>query len=124
MNATCEDSEQFFEMFAEECMESLKDWEETVLAIEKQPSLDFLNKLFRVAHNIKGAANSLGHLHLGHFVHLIEDMINPIRDNLSLLSPAHIECFFKIQNDILAWIKNFKTSGDQKSVFFFFFIKI
>ena len=97
------DDQEIILLFIEESVELLAQWEKTVLELESNPTQDGLHKIFRVAHNLKGASKSLGFVELGDFVHLVEDLINPLRENLSMLTPKHIDCFFQVHKVLTHW---------------------
>lgn len=91
--------------FLAEAGDLLVDVESYFLALEKNPEdQEVLDKLFRLAHNLKGSGKAVGFEHLSHFSHQIESLLVGIRnkqvpsssDNIQLL----LECCDQLKSDI------------------------
>lgn len=73
--------------FIEEAGDLLLKWEAVCLDLEKNPSEDNWNALFRTAHNIKGTSRWVGLDSIGAFVHKVEDGITLAKQGRIELSP-------------------------------------
>jgi two-component system chemotaxis sensor kinase CheA len=75
------DREAFLASFLVETQESLDLMEQSLLDLESSPSpTDLLQDVFRLAHTIKGNAFSLGLRALTGFAHLLEDLLDVLRE--------------------------------------------
>lgn len=72
--------QQILGVFADEAAELLSSLEETLIALEASPDDERLQSLFRLAHNLKGSASSLGFQALTDYVHGVEDLLQALRD--------------------------------------------
>lgn len=69
------------QIFIEEALQLLGDAEECFLELEKNPGdSDLLNKIFRVAHNIKGSAKGAGFIEVGEFTHHLETLLLKVKN--------------------------------------------
>lgn len=75
--------DQFLEMFFEEARELLMVLEEGLMELEsRQGDRAFVDKVFRSAHSIKGAAAMVGLSHIAGFTDLIETVLDRIRSQV------------------------------------------
>ena len=76
--------------FLAEAGQSLTDTEQCFLSLENDPSnSENLNKIFRLAHNLKGSSKAVGFDQMGAFTHEFETFILKIKNGeLNLLSNA------------------------------------
>ncbi|MFP2961408.1 chemotaxis protein CheA [Myxococcus sp. 1LA] len=72
--------QQVLAVFSDEAEELLSSMEETLIALEARPDDERLRTLFRLAHNLKGSASSLGFQALTDYVHGAEDLIQALLD--------------------------------------------
>ncbi|MEW6765123.1 MAG: chemotaxis protein CheA [Pseudomonadota bacterium] len=67
--------------FREESRELLTTIEESLLALENDPGdAETINALFRAAHTIKGTAGVFGFSHVERFTHVVENLLDRVRD--------------------------------------------
>ncbi|MBF0366277.1 MAG: chemotaxis protein CheW [Oligoflexia bacterium] len=84
-----------------DCIET---WEKTCLELEHNVSIELINTLFRVAHNLKGLSQTYGFIHFGKMVHTIEDIIVLIKKNPGLMCQEALAYFFKCHTLLSAWV--------------------
>lgn len=71
------------QIFISEGEELLQEMEESLLALEESGDDDeILNKIFRAAHTIKGSAGLFGFDHIIHFTHIVENILDDMRNCL------------------------------------------
>lgn len=88
-------------IFIEEGKQSLADAEETLMALETTGfDVELVNKAFRLAHNFKGSARTVGFTELGKLAHKYEDLLTSIKKETLALSPKLISALLKC-NDTL-----------------------
>lgn len=82
------DLAQFHQSFFEESFEGLSLMESNLLELEAgQQSLDLVHGVFRAAHSIKGAAGTLGFSTITEFTHLLETLLDELRERRRSITP-------------------------------------
>lgn len=75
------DLSQFHQSFFEESSERLQEMETALLALDPAaPDEELINTIFRSAHSIKGAAGTFGFTDIGEFTHLLETLLEEVRE--------------------------------------------
>lgn len=97
------DLSQFYDTFFDEADELLADMERLLLELDiDDPDGDRLNAIFRAAHSIKGGAATFGTFgHLANTTHLLENLLDFIRDGEMALNQSLIDLFLE-SKDILS----------------------
>lgn len=82
------DIESFRAMFFEEAAEHVSNLETVLLQLETEPTNDeLLNTIFRAAHSIKGGSGSFGFTDVTRFTHVLESLLDQIRQGRITWSP-------------------------------------
>jgi two-component system chemotaxis sensor kinase CheA len=72
---------EYLAIFSEEADDQLRQWEESLLALEKAPAdREPLNNLFRAIHTLKGSAGFIGFDLLQKLAHDLESSLSAVRD--------------------------------------------
>jgi two-component system, chemotaxis family, sensor kinase CheA len=88
-NINDDDRQQLIEAFAAESDETLDKFEELLLQLEETPQDDeLLNEIFRAAHTMKGNAACLQFDELTSFAHVIEELLDGMRDGRVFVTAA------------------------------------
>lgn len=97
------DLSQFYDTFFDEADELLADMERLLLELDiDDPDSDMLNAIFRSAHSIKGGAATFGCFgHLADTTHLLENLLDFVRDGDMHLHQGLIDLFLETK-DILS----------------------
>ncbi len=97
------DLSQFYDTFFDEADELLADMEGLLLELDiDDPDSDMLNAIFRAAHSIKGGAATFGSFgHLAETTHLLENLLDYVRDGEMDLRQDLIDLFLETK-DILS----------------------
>src|SRR5579885_244609 len=75
------DLSQFHDLFFEESAEGLTTMESGLLNLRTDaPDLEVINMVFRAAHSIKGGAGTFGFNEVAHFTHILETLLDEMRD--------------------------------------------
>ncbi|GAA3213041.1 chemotaxis protein CheA [Dactylosporangium siamense] len=78
---TDDDLADALDTFITEARELLQDFEEGLLGLEDEPSAqDSVNALFRTMHTLKGSAGLFGLHHLVAFTHVVETVLDSVRE--------------------------------------------
>lgn len=95
------DMSQFFQVFFDETEELLAEMEKLLLAIDvAAPDPEELNAIFRAAHSIKGGAATFGITDLTEVTHVLETLLDKIRQGEMALTSQHVDAFLSAK-DIL-----------------------
>jgi len=84
------DLSQFIPTFLEESFEGLALMESSLLTLEQGDS-ESINSIFRAAHSIKGGAGTFGFMHVTEFTHLVETLLDEMRDGLREIEQSDVE---------------------------------
>lgn len=84
------DLSQFVPSFLEESFEGLELMESSLLNLE-QGDDESINSIFRAAHSIKGGAGTFGFEHVTEFTHLVETLLDEMRDGRRQIEQNDIE---------------------------------
>ena len=72
---------EYLAIFSEEASDQLREWEESLLALETAPQdKDPLNNMFRAIHTLKGSAGFIGFDALQKLAHDLESSLSSVRD--------------------------------------------
>ena len=84
------DLSQFIPSFLEESFEGLELMESSLLNLE-QGDDETINSIFRAAHSIKGGAGTFGFNQVTEFTHLVETLLDEMRDGRRAIEQSDIE---------------------------------
>jgi two-component system chemotaxis sensor kinase CheA len=84
------DLTQFIPSFLEESFEGLELMESSLLNLE-QGDDETINSIFRAAHSIKGGAGTFGFNHVTEFTHLVETLLDEMRDGRRNIEQDDVE---------------------------------
>jgi two-component system chemotaxis sensor kinase CheA len=71
-------------IFCEEAADQLREWEESLLALEKSPGdSEQVNRMFRAVHTLKGGAGFIGYDELAGLAHSLESSLQDVREGAS-----------------------------------------
>ena len=80
--------EQFHQTFFEESFEGLDAMESGLLNLQSgETDADTINTIFRAAHSIKGGSGTFGFSALAKFTHVLETLLNEMRDGRRAVTP-------------------------------------
>jgi two-component system, chemotaxis family, sensor kinase CheA len=75
------DLSRFHAVFVEEAAEHIENLENGLLQLEKNPDdAELLNDIFRSAHTIKGSSGTVGLPDISRFTHVIEELLDDLRN--------------------------------------------
>lgn len=90
------DLSEFHQTFFEECFDSLDAMEEGLLSVgEGDPDDETINTIFRGAHSIKGGAGMFGFKEVAEFTHVLETLLDEVRDGKRKVTPDASELFLQ-----------------------------
>jgi len=90
------DLSQFFEVFFEESFEGLDTMEAELLnLVPGEEDLETINTIFRAAHSIKGGSGTFGFSAVSDFTHVLETLLDQIRQGERTLTTEHVNLLLK-----------------------------
>ncbi|QYJ75248.1 chemotaxis protein CheA [Shewanella sp. FJAT-52076] len=86
------DLSQFSQVFFEESIEGLAIMESELLKLDvAAPDPETINTIFRAAHSIKGGSATFGFMQVANYTHLLETLLDEIRDGRRQMQPDHVD---------------------------------
>lgn len=107
------DLQQFYQTFFQESEEHIENLESSLLRLEESPEdKELLNSIFRSAHTIKGTSGSLGLTSISEFTHLIETLLDKLRNQEMRADSELIGLILKSVDCIKGMIKGVRDEGE------------
>jgi chemotaxis protein histidine kinase CheA/chemotaxis protein CheY-P-specific phosphatase CheC len=96
MSAAWEMKEEYRALFLEESQDQIREWEESLLSLEKEKEdREQINRLFRAIHTLKGSAGFVGFSGLQELTHGLESALQSVRDGERKLDASMMELLFE-----------------------------
>lgn len=113
------DNRQLLESFKTETGEGLEQMEEALLELEARPhDLELVNTIFRVVHTFKGNARIFDLRHAQEFAHVLEDLLDRLREHELEFSPDIADVLLAsidVMREFIAAAANGKDTPVSKS---------
>lgn len=94
------------QIYVTESNELLDDMEEALLSLEREPNdADLINRVFRAAHTIKGSAGLFGFDHIISFTHVVENLLDDVRNCLVPVTDDLVSLLMRTKDHIASMIK-------------------
>ena len=113
------DISQFFQVFFDEAEELLAEKERLLLAVDiAAPDAEDLNAIFRTAHSIKGGASTFGLSDMSEVTHILESLLDRIRQGQMALTAEHVDAFLAAKDILKMQLDGHRlgTEVDQDAV--------
>ncbi len=106
------DVSRFRAAFFVEAADHLQSMEAALLQLENAPrDIELLNTIFRAAHSIKGASTTFGIEEVGRFTHVLENLLERLRDGFLSTSTELVELLLTSIDVIEALIANARDNA-------------
>jgi two-component system chemotaxis sensor kinase CheA len=89
------DLSEFHGVFFEECFEGLDIMESGLLNLDNGTDMEEINTIFRAAHSIKGGGASFGFMEIAGFTHIMETLLDEMRDGRREVSRDGVDLLLK-----------------------------
>lgn len=110
------DMSQYLGIFLDEAEEQLQQLDEAIVLLEQEPdNRELLNKIFRIAHTLKGSSASMGFEKMATLTHRMESVLDALRQE-KLIVNANIIDLLLACLDKLRELKEQLTSGHEGEV--------
>lgn len=109
------DMSQYQEIFLEESFENLQNLNEYILELEGEPeNLDTVNKIFRVAHTLKGMAASMGFNDMAELTHSMEGVLDKFRSGSLRVTSEVVTLLFHCLDTLEKMTQNVQNGSDER----------
>lgn len=101
--------------FLDEAAQLLADTEQCFLDLETRsddPSI--LEKIFRLAHNLKGSARGVGFIQMGEFTHELESLLLKLKNRELQIHTATVSLLLQCNDHLRVWVDTLKGDFDAK----------
>ncbi len=99
--------------FLSEASEMLEAVEKAFMELEKNPEDNgVIDRIFRLAHTIKGSAMSCGFQQLGEFAHEIETLLVRIREKKVVMSTQVVDTLLAANDRLVIWVEGLSSDED------------
>lgn len=96
--------------FLDEAAQSVSEVEQCFLSMETDPqNVDNLNKIFRLAHNLKGSSKAVGFAEFGTFTHEFETFILKIKNGELKATASVVNLLLRANDFVLSMIEALKA---------------
>jgi two-component system chemotaxis sensor kinase CheA len=96
-------------LFFEDAFQMMSETEQCFLDLETNPeNPDLIDKIFRVAHSLKGGGNAVGFTSLGAFTHAFESFLLKIKNKEVSICKDVVDLLLKCNDHIKTWVVQLK----------------
>lgn len=95
---------QFRDTYITECLELLAQMEDELLELDESADNEKLNAIFRCAHSIKGGAGAFGFTAIAGFTHILEALLDKLRDGEIKVSRELTDLLLKARDVVLQMV--------------------
>ena len=107
---------QYMSIFLEEVMDNLQTLNESLLKLEKNPqNIEKINEIFRIAHNIKGMAATMGFNKMTELTHKMEDVLSKFKNGELTANEEIVTVLFGCLDILEKSINSISESGEEIS---------
>ncbi len=105
------DLEEFHQIFFEESLENIDVVEQALIDIDLESPFDaeLINSIFRAAHSIKGGSGTFGFTEVTNFTHLMEALLDEVRDGHRTLTPELVDALLKSCDCLRNWFASLQA---------------
>ena len=107
--------QEILEDFLIEAFEMIEQLDNDLIDLESNPEdLDLLNRIFRVAHTIKGSSSFLNFDVLTHLTHHMEDVLNKARRGELVITPEIMDVVLESTDKMKALLEHIRETGTDE----------
>ncbi len=107
------DMKQFHAVFFDESQEHLDEMEHLLLELNTEnPDAEQLNTIFRAAHSVKGGSGIFGFDALGSVTHIMESLLDNVRQGKLVISPPMVDLFLSSVDVLKSILDSYKSNSE------------
>ncbi|MFN7972920.1 MAG: chemotaxis protein CheA [Acidobacteriota bacterium] len=108
------DRQALLRAFQSDADETLREMEESLVALEGRPTdPGLLQTIFRAAHNLKGSAATVGFASVAELAHVFEDLLDKLRSGAATATASLVTVLLQ-GRDVLRQMVDAALAGDEK----------
>ncbi|WP_017471904.1 chemotaxis protein CheA [Amphibacillus jilinensis] len=106
---------EYLDVFIEESKEHIQSLNDQLLLLEKDPeNLDIVSEIFRSAHTLKGMSATMGFQDLAELTHIMENVLDAVRNHQLTLTPEIIDVVFNAVDALESMVLDIIDGGEGK----------
>lgn len=99
--------------FLDEANQLIEDVEQSFLALENnREDLAIIEKIFRLAHNLKGSSRAVGFVQMAEFTHVFESLLLKIKNKETPVDSAAVSLMLRCVDHLRNWVAELKGNLD------------
>lgn len=102
---------QYLDVFLEEAREHIQSLNNDLLNLEKMPSHEIVDEIFRSAHTLKGMSGTMGFEGISEITHEMENLLQEIRNEQLQITPELIDTLLECVDILEEFIENIAEKG-------------
>lgn len=111
------DLKTYLPVFIEESKDNIQQMSENLLRLEEDyGDAEVIDEIFRAIHTIKGMSATMGYTQLSNLAHQAENLLDEVRHGRIAVSPAMINGFFKVIDEIEEQLSVLGQTGEPKAL--------
>jgi len=99
------DMSKYLALFVSEATDHLDALAHELVKLEKQPEQTSVDSMFRHAHSVKGMAAAMGYEHMAAIAHRLEDLVDAIRSDRSLVTRESVDLLLSATDALLGQVR-------------------
>lgn len=105
--------DEMLSLFGEETLEILSELNSNLIELEKNPTdSELINELFRHAHTMKGMSSAMGFTEMAKLTHLMEDLMDKIRNGDEPVTEDRIDIFLDCIDALESMCNDYVNEGN------------
>ncbi|MFN7262408.1 MAG: chemotaxis protein CheA [Pseudobdellovibrionaceae bacterium] len=101
--------------FLDEAAAAVADVEQSFLVLEISPDDQAtIDKIFRLAHNLKGSSKAVGFEQMGAFTHQFESLLLKLKNKELIASPAVVNLLLRCNDHLSQWVESLRADLDYQ----------
>jgi len=105
-------SSQLIQLFREEALDLLDQWENSCLSLKANPEKSAWDQLFSSVHSLKGSVQTLGLRRFAEYLSIVEDYLS--KNTADTVEDEHIQALLHAQTSATEWVKVIETVEDSE----------
>lgn len=105
---------QYLDVFLEEAREHIENLNQYLLELEKNPTQEVVDEIFRSAHTLKGMSGTMGFTQLSELTHEMENLLQEIRSKKISVDERIIDSLLNCVDVLEGLINDIEEHGQEK----------
>ncbi|MCF6097055.1 chemotaxis protein CheA [Thermovorax subterraneus] len=107
---------RYLNVFLEEATEHVENLNSNLLNLEKNPTQEVVEEIFRSAHTLKGMAGTMGFNKISELTHEMENLLHEIRNGRFLVTSSIVDILLECVDLIQKMLENISLEGSEGQI--------